>query len=68
MSPGETFYLTIIQANGLRPDDVAVWKDDLWLFPFYTNRNFVPYDARPDGPARSTWPNVRVNAEGVASE
>lgn len=66
--PGDTFYLTNIQANHLQPEEVAVWKDDLWLFPYYTNRNFVPFDARPDGPARSTWPNVRVSAEGLASE
>jgi len=33
-------------ARGLKPTDVLKWKDDLWLFPYYTNRNFLPYDAR----------------------
>ncbi|MCE9525396.1 MAG: DUF2330 domain-containing protein [Planctomycetales bacterium] len=46
LHPGEKYYLTNIQAYGLKPEDVRVWPDDLWLFPYYTNRDFVPYDAR----------------------
>lgn len=47
---GRRFYLTNI-AGRFRPGDVRGWKDDLWLFPYYTNRDFVPHDARADGPA-----------------
>ena len=51
LHPGEKYYLTNIQAFGLKPEDVRAWPDDLWLFPYYTNRDFVPYDARAGGPA-----------------
>ena len=44
--PGERFYLTNIIARGLEPDAVADWSDDLWLYPYYTDPKFVPYDAR----------------------
>ena len=57
LHPGEKYYLTNIQAYGLKPEDVRVWPDDLWLFPYYTNRDFVPYDAREGGPVAA--------AEGV---
>jgi hypothetical protein len=53
--PGETYYLTNIQANGLRPQEVRDWSDDLWLFPYYVNRQFVPYDVRDGGPASAAW-------------
>jgi hypothetical protein len=33
--PGERFYLTNIQARGLKPADVREWVDDFWLFPYY---------------------------------
>jgi hypothetical protein len=55
LHPGEPFYLTNIQAR-LRPEDVRSWSDDLWLFPYYTNREFVPHDARPGGPAAEGYP------------
>ena len=53
--PGKRYYLTNISAFGLNPADVRDWTDDLWMFPYYTNRSFVPYDARPDGPAADGW-------------
>lgn len=55
LHPGEKYYLTNIQAYGLKPEDVRAWPDDLWLFPYYTNRDFVPYDARAGGPAAAAW-------------
>jgi len=55
LHPGEKYYLTNIKAVGLKPDEVRVWADDLWLFPYYTNRAFVPYDARPGKVAAATW-------------
>jgi hypothetical protein len=51
LHPGEKYYLTTLQARGLKPDDVRHWSDDLWLFPYYTDTSFVPFDARPGGPA-----------------
>lgn len=53
--PGKKYYLTNIQSKGLKPDDVRQWKDDLWLFPYYTNRAMVPYDARTGGPAQTAY-------------
>lgn len=44
--PGERFYLTNIRATRLDPERVRDWKDDLWLYPYYTQRDFVPFDAR----------------------
>jgi hypothetical protein len=55
LHPGERYYLTNIQAFGLKPDEVRQWADDLWLFPYYVNRRFVPFDARPGGPAAGAW-------------
>lgn len=52
---GEKYYLTNIKAVGLKPEEVRGWKDDLWLFPYYTNKSFVPHDARPGGVAAATW-------------
>ena len=51
LHPGERYYLTNIQAFGLKPDKVREWPNDLWLFPYYIDRGFVPFDARPGGPA-----------------
>jgi len=53
--PGRRFYLTNIRAWSLDPQDVRRWKDDLWMFPYYTNRDFVPFDARPGGPASAAY-------------
>jgi hypothetical protein len=46
--PGKRFYLTNITARGLDPDDVRDWDDDLWMYPYYTDKDMVPYDARDD--------------------
>lgn len=56
LHPGEKYYLTNIQASGLKPSDVRAWSDDLWLFPYYTKRGMVPYDARAGGVATAAWP------------
>ena len=58
LHPGERYYLTNIQASKLKPDDVREWSDDLWLFPYYTDRKFVPFDARPGGAAAAAWPTA----------
>lgn len=55
LHPGAKYYLTNIQAYGLKPTDVRAWADDLWLFPYYTNRKMMPYDARPGGPASAAY-------------
>lgn len=55
--PDNRYYLTNIYIRNLKPADVRnKWKGDLWVFPYYTNRNFIPYDARPGGPAASAYP------------
>ena len=59
LHPGEKYYLTNIQAFDLRPDEVRRWKSDLWLFPYYTDEHFVPYDARLGGVATATSPSSR---------
>lgn len=59
LHPGEKYYLTNIQAKGLRPEAVRDWSDDLWLFPYYVDPQFVPYDARPGGPAAAAWPDAK---------
>ncbi len=33
--PHETFFLTNIQALGLRPDDIRDWTEDLYIYPQY---------------------------------
>lgn len=48
---GARFYLTNIQAHGLRPKKVLAASNDLWLFPYYTNAKFTPFDKRDGGPA-----------------
>ena len=48
---GKRYYLTNLYAHRVKPSEVLAWKDDLWMFPYYTNRNFVPYDAREGGVA-----------------
>lgn len=62
--PGEKFYLTNIQAARMKPQVVRAWKDDLWLFPYYTNTAYVPVDARPGGVASAAWPNQKVDKNG----
>ena len=55
LHPGEKYYLTNIQARGLSPEDVRDWADDLWVFPYYVDKTFVPFDARQGGPAAGAW-------------
>lgn len=67
LHPGERYYLTNIFARGLVPERVRDWSDDLWLFPYYIDRSFVPYDARPGGPASAAWPNQPAAAKRPSS-
>jgi len=57
LHPGQQYYLTNIQARNLDPEDVRQWKDDLWVFPYYIDRKFIPFDARPGAVAAATWEN-----------
>ncbi len=59
LHPGSRYYLTNLQARQMVPAEVRQWPDDLWLFPYYVNRKFVPFDARPGGPASGAWPAAR---------
>jgi hypothetical protein len=58
LHPGERYYLTNIQARSLKPGEVRDWSDDLWVFPYYVRKDFVPYDARPGGAASQRWPDA----------
>ena len=64
LHPGQRYYLTNLEAKRLDPARVRQWRDDLWLFPYYTDRRFVPLDARPGGPAAAAYPA----ATGAAAE
>lgn len=55
LHPGERYYLTNLQARRMVPAAVRQWPDDLWLFPYYTRRGFVPFDARPGGCAAGAY-------------
>jgi hypothetical protein len=57
---GARYYLTNLQAHALAPRDVRDWADDLWLFPYYTDRRFIPFDARPGGVASAAYPDPSV--------
>ena len=48
---GAPFYLTNLQAHHLKPAKVLA-GEDLWLFPYYTNTSFVPFDKREGRPGR----------------
>lgn len=60
----ETFYLTNLAARRLDPKQVRQWKDDLWLFPYYTNPKVVPHDVQNDGPASGAWEGRFSNYTG----
>ena len=49
--PGKRFYLTNITARSLKPKRVRLWDNDLWMFPYYTDKSMVPMDAREGGAA-----------------
>jgi hypothetical protein len=68
LHPGERYYLTNIQAFQLKPADVRHWSDDLWLFPYYTNKRMVPYDARRGGPASAAWPDEEGSLDDDESD
>ena len=58
VASGRQVYLTNIQAKNLLPEDVRQWSGDLWLFPHYTDRSMVPYDARPGGAAHAAYAGI----------
>jgi uncharacterized protein DUF2330 len=66
LHPGARFYLTNIEARGLKPGDVREWPDDLWLFPYYTNRSFTPFDARKGAAASAAWPDAPDDQQAEA--
>jgi len=68
LHPGGRYYLTNIQAFGMKPAAVRDWSDDLWVFPYYTKRDFVPLDARPGEPAAAAWARNVAPAEPVAAK
>jgi hypothetical protein len=58
ISPQGRFYLTNIQAHGIQPANLRNQRDDLWLFPYYTDAGMVPYDARAEGIAHNAYSHV----------
>ena len=64
--PGKRFYLTNLQATQLKPENVRTWADDLWVFPYYTDRRVVPFDVRDNGPASTAWPDRENQTDVVA--
>jgi hypothetical protein len=68
LHPGARFYLTNLYAADLDPADVRAWRDDLWLFPYYTDRSFVPYDARRGGVAAAAWPDAPADEAAGAPQ
>jgi hypothetical protein len=57
LHPGQRYYLTNIQAAHVEPTEVRNWSTDLWLFPYYTDADQVPYDVQEGGPAAGDWPD-----------
>ena len=55
LHPGKRYYLTNVYARRVKPSEVLAWNDDLWMFPYYTNRNFVPYGACEGGVAALSY-------------
>ena len=66
--PGERFYLTNLQARNLKPKSIRKWPGDLWMFPYYTNRKFTPYDARPGGPAEKAFAGTPDAEDAAVAE
>ena len=48
---GQRFYLTNLQSHDAKPSSVRKWSNDLWMFPYYTNKKVVPFDKRDGGAA-----------------
>lgn len=65
---GKRFYLTNLQARNLKPKSVRKWPGDLWMFPYYTNRKFTPYDARPGGPAEKAFADSATHQTKAIAE
>ena len=45
LHPDERFYLTNIQASRLEPATIKDWPNDLWVFPYYRDPQFIPFNA-----------------------
>lgn len=65
LHPGKKYYLTNIKARNLDPEDVREWSDDLWVFPYYTDRTVVPYDVQDNGPAAGAWPDENASSQNA---
>jgi hypothetical protein len=59
LHPKDRYYLTNVRAFGLKPADVRKWADDLWLFPYYLDKQRAPFDTQPDGPAAAAYDRER---------
>ena len=68
ISPQGKFYLTNIQAYDIQPAKLRHQKDDLWLFPYYTDAGMVPYDARANGIAHGAYTHVTMAVNPAAVE
>jgi hypothetical protein len=68
ISPQGKFYLTNIQANNIQPAKLRDQRDDLWLFPYYTDAGMVPYDARKEGIAHNAYSHVTLTANTPADD
>jgi hypothetical protein len=68
ISPQGRFYLTNIQAHGIQPANLRKQRDDLWLFPYYTDAGMVPFDARAEGIAYSAYSHVANTANMPADD
>jgi len=66
ISPRGKFYLTNIQAQDIQPASLRNQRDDLWLFPYYTDAGMVPYDARAEGIAHNAYSHVALTANTPA--
>ncbi len=61
LHPGRRFYLTNIISDGsFKPENVRAWKDDLWLFPYYTDKSMTPFDARAENVASQAFPDLPI--------
>lgn len=68
LSPQGKFYLTNIQAHAIQPANLRRQRDDLWLFPYYTDAGMVPYDARAEGIAHNAYTHVTLTGNQTADD